>query len=209
MPVGPLSANNHPQPAQQEGSARVPKRAPQAATPVHQSAGTADPVRLSAQEQAQVDQLKARDAAVRQREQAHLAAAGGLGAASYTYQRGPNGVNYAVAGQVQLNTAAGRTPQETIARARTVEAAALAPDDPSGADSVALSQAQQQERAARAELAIERAAASAEQAQDAARAQPPVATGSAPAAGAPAQAATAKRSYGSDKPPDPTISIYA
>ena len=106
---------------------------------------------------AQVDKLKARDAEVRQHEQAHLAAAGGLAlsGASYTYQRGPNGVNYAIGGEVQIDTSPGSTPQETIARARAIAAAALAPADPSGADRAVAAQAGQMEQQARAELAAE------------------------------------------------------
>lgn len=104
---------------------------------------------------AQVDKLKARDAEVRQHEQAHLAAAGGLAlsGASYTYQRGPNGVNYAIGGEVQIDTSPGSTPQETISRARAVAAAALAPADPSGADRAVAAQAAQMEQQARTELA--------------------------------------------------------
>jgi hypothetical protein len=102
-----------------------------------------------------VDQLKARDTEVRQHEQAHLATAGGLAVsgASYTYERGPNGVSYAIGGEVHIDTSPGGTPEETIARARTIQAAALAPADPSGADRSVAAQAQQMETQARAELA--------------------------------------------------------
>ncbi|MES2295401.1 MAG: putative metalloprotease CJM1_0395 family protein [Pseudomonadota bacterium] len=189
MSIGPLTAKPNPPPPAGEGAAR-PARAPSASAP---AAG-------DARAQAQIDQLKARDASVRQREQARLAAAGELGAASYTYERGPNGVNYAVAGQVRLNTAPGRTPQETLARARTIEAAATTPADSSGADSVAATQALQLAQQARAELAIERAARAREQAaDDAARAAQAAAlaeasaavpaAAAAPAAPAPAPAA--------------------
>jgi len=102
-----------------------------------------------------IDQLKARDTEVRQHEQAHMATAGGLAVsgASYTYQRGPNGVSYAIGGEVHIDTSPGGTPEETIARARTIQAAALAPADPSGADRSVAAQAQQMETQARAELA--------------------------------------------------------
>ncbi|NGZ85706.1 putative metalloprotease CJM1_0395 family protein [Duganella aceris] len=102
-----------------------------------------------------VDQLKSRDTEVRQHEQAHLATAGGLAVsgASYTYQRGPNGVSYAIGGEVNIDTSPGGTPEETIARARTIQAAALAPAEPSGADRSVAAQAQQMEAQARAELA--------------------------------------------------------
>jgi hypothetical protein len=110
---------------------------------------------LSEEALAMLDQLKSRDLEVRQHEQAHLAAAGGLATsgASYTYQRGPNGVDYATGGEVNIDTSPGATPQETIERARTIQAAALAPAEPSGADRAVASQAQQMENQARAELA--------------------------------------------------------
>jgi hypothetical protein len=110
------------------------------------------PAVLSADDQAVIVKLKQRDTEVRQHEQAHLAAAGGLAlsGATYTYQRGPDGINYAVGGEVQIDTSAGNTPEETIARARQVVAAALAPADPSGADRAAAAQALQQLQQAQA-----------------------------------------------------------
>lgn len=110
---------------------------------------------LSPEAQAMLQQLKARDLEVRQHEQAHLAAAGGLATsgASYTYQRGPNGVNYAIGGEVSIDTSPGATPEETATRARTIQAAALAPAEPSGPDRAAAAQAQQMEMQARAEMA--------------------------------------------------------
>ncbi|HJV01631.1 MAG TPA: putative metalloprotease CJM1_0395 family protein [Burkholderiaceae bacterium] len=114
---------------------------------------------LTPQALALIDRLKTRDTEVRQHEQAHLAAAGGLAVsgAAYTYQRGPNGVDYAIGGEVHIDTSPGRTPGETITRARTIQAAALAPADPSGPDRAVAAQAQQMEQQARAELAVEAA----------------------------------------------------
>lgn len=111
---------------------------------------------LSPQQLAQVEKLKASDTKVRQHELAHLSAAGGLATSgpTYTYQRGPNGVNYAVGGEVNIDSSPGNTPAETIARARTVQAAALAPADPSGQDRAVAARAQQQEQQARTELAL-------------------------------------------------------
>jgi hypothetical protein len=102
-----------------------------------------------------IDQLKARDLEVRQHEQAHLAAAGGLATSgtSYTYQRGPNGISYAIGGEVGIDTSPGATPEETVQRARTIQAAALAPAEPSGPDRAVAAQAQQMEAQARAEIA--------------------------------------------------------
>lgn len=116
--------------------------------------------RLSPAELQQVEKLKARDRAVRAHEQAHQAAAGGLatGGASYTYQRGPDGVNYAIGGEVPISLSEGRTPEATIDIARTVRAAALAPADPSPQDRAVAAEAGQLEARALAELAAEKSA---------------------------------------------------
>jgi hypothetical protein len=110
----------------------------------------------SAEDQAKIDQLKARDLQVRQHEQAHLAAAGSLATsgATYTYQRGPNGVNYAVGGEVNIDTSPGRTPEETISKARQIQAAALAPADPSGQDRSVAARAGQMAQQAQAEISV-------------------------------------------------------
>lgn len=81
--------------------------------------------------------LKARDQQVRAHEAAHLAAAGGLarGGASYTYQRGPDGVAYAVGGEVSIDTGpVPGNPAATQAKAQQIQAAAMAPADPSAQD---------------------------------------------------------------------------
>ena len=119
------------------------------------AADTGKPGELSPEDAAQVAKLKQIDRQVRQHEQAHMAAAGGLATsgASFTYKKGPDGVNYAVGGEVSISTSPGRTPEETIQRARTVRAAALAPADPSGQDRAVAAQAAKMEMEARMELA--------------------------------------------------------
>lgn len=86
---------------------------------------------------AQLAELKAIDRAVRAHEAAHLAAAGRYATSGpqYTYQRGPDGRRYAVGGEVGIDTSPVRgDPEATIAKARQVEQAALAPAQPSGQD---------------------------------------------------------------------------
>jgi hypothetical protein len=117
--------------------------------------GSAQNKSVASEEQAALDKLKARDRQVRQHEQAHLAAAGGLATsgANYTYERGSDGQNYAVGGEVSIDTSPGRTPEETLSKAQTIRAAALAPADPSGQDRAVAAEASQMAAQASAELA--------------------------------------------------------
>ena len=90
---------------------------------------------LSEDEERLVRDLATRDAEVRAHESAHQAAGGGMvGAASYTYQQGPDGKMYAIGGEVSVSMKVGGTPEETIANARQLAAAAMAAGDPSPQD---------------------------------------------------------------------------
>ncbi|GGY03256.1 hypothetical protein GCM10011289_01940 [Paludibacterium paludis] len=109
---------------------------------------------LTDAQQEQLAKLKARDAEVRQHEAAHMAASGGLaGSPSYTYQRGPDGGQYAIGGEVSISMSPGSTPAETISRARKIRASALAPAEPSGQDRSVAAAANAMEAQARAEQA--------------------------------------------------------
>ncbi|KAA1157645.1 putative metalloprotease CJM1_0395 family protein [Pseudoalteromonas fuliginea] len=107
------------------------------------------------QEQLQIKELKARDTEVRIHEQAHASVGGQYaGSPSYEYQRGPDGTNYAVGGEVQIDVSEiPGDPQATIDKMQTVRAAALAPAEPSGADRSIAADATQKLAAAQAELA--------------------------------------------------------
>ena len=113
-----------------------------------------DQVQLSDKAKALVRSLQARDQQVRAHEQAHLAASGGLATsgASYIYQKGPDGVSYAIGGEVTIDVSPGRTLQDTIARAETIRTAALAPADPSGQDRAVAAAASQMQQHAYAQL---------------------------------------------------------
>ena len=102
-----------------------------------------------------VSELKARDRVVRTHEMAHMAAGAGIvtRGASFSYQTGPDGQRYAVGGEVGINTSPGRTPEETLAKADQIRAAALAPADPSGQDLRVAAEATQMAAEARQELA--------------------------------------------------------
>ncbi len=107
------------------------------------------------QELQQIKELKARDTEVRTHEQAHAAVGGQYaGSPSYEYQRGPDGTNYAVGGEVPIDVGViNGDPQATIDKMQTVRAAALAPAEPSGADRAIATDATQKIAAAQAELA--------------------------------------------------------
>ncbi|WP_409424120.1 putative metalloprotease CJM1_0395 family protein [Pseudoalteromonas sp. RW-H-Ap-1] len=107
------------------------------------------------QELQQIKELKARDTEVRMHEQAHAAVGGQYaGSPSYEYQRGPDGTNYAVGGEVPIDVGViNGDPQATIDKMQTVRAAALAPAEPSSADRAIAADATQKIAAAQAELA--------------------------------------------------------
>ncbi len=97
----------------------------------HPSAG------LSAPDLQILEQLKSRDREVRVHEAAHLAAAGGLATsgATYSYQSGPDGQQYAVGGEVGIDISpVPGNPLATVAKADVIRRAALAPAHPSGQD---------------------------------------------------------------------------
>ncbi len=107
--------------------------------------------------QREIAQLVARDREVRAHEQAHLAAAGGLakgGGASFRYATGPDGRQYAVSGEVDIDTSrVSGDPEATISKARKIRAAAQAPANPSNQDRRVAAHATSMELDARAELA--------------------------------------------------------
>lgn len=67
-----------------------------------------------------VSELKQRDAEVKAHEAAHLAAAGGIatGGASFSYQQGPDGIRYAIGGEVNIDTSGSRRPGRNAAKSR-------------------------------------------------------------------------------------------
>jgi len=112
-----------------------------------------NPNELNDDEKRIVTELQARDTEVRAHEAAHQAAGGGLtGGASFSYQKGPDGRMYAIGGEVSIATKGGSTPQETIANARQVQAAAMAPANPSGQDYAVATSAKVMEMKAQQEL---------------------------------------------------------
>lgn len=131
---------------------------PTSVKPANTQANT-PPTELDNQEKQVVAKLKARDRSVKAHEQAHVAAAGNLviSGPSYTYQKGPDGVNYAIGGQVNIDTSKEPTPEATIQKAQQIRRAALAPAQPSAQDRAIAAKATQLAVEARAELAQEKA----------------------------------------------------
>ncbi|GGY48178.1 hypothetical protein GCM10011297_21370 [Bacterioplanes sanyensis] len=128
--------------------------------PEAEAANEADGSASDAQQQAeikQIQQLKQRDAEVRAHEQAHAAVGGNLaGAASFSYQRGPDGVRYAVGGEVSIDVSkVSGDPQATLEKMERVRRAALAPAEPSAQDRQVAAQAAQLAAEARLEMAAE------------------------------------------------------
>jgi hypothetical protein len=112
---------------------------------------------LSGDELKELTELKARDREVRAHEAAHQAVGGQYaGAMSFTYQRGPDGAQYAVGGEVSIDLSPVQgDPQATIQKMQTVRAAAMAPAEPSGQDRAVAAQAMQILLQAQSELAAE------------------------------------------------------
>lgn len=110
-----------------------------------------------AQDQDVIQQLAQRDREVRAHEQAHAAVGGQLaGSPSYQFERGPDGVSYAVSGEVPISTGeVPGDPEATLANARIVQQAALAPAEPSPQDRQVAAEAAQLQQQAIQEIAAQ------------------------------------------------------
>ncbi|QDX82920.1 hypothetical protein B9N43_10045 [Denitratisoma sp. DHT3] len=106
--------------------------------PQGQGSGKQSPTakELSPEQQRQVRELQQIDRAVRAHEQAHITAGRGVvtSGANFSYAYGPDGKQYAVGGEVSIDTSAERKPEANIDKGRRIQVAALAPADPSPQD---------------------------------------------------------------------------
>lgn len=174
FPSGPVSPR-----VQQTGASAVNPEAPSADARATEASGKAESARdnpeskpsaekqngdaqknpqgLSDGDLQQLTELKARDREVRAHEAAHQAVGGQYaGAVSYTYQRGPDGAQYAVGGEVSIDLSPVQgDPQATVDKMRIVRAAAMAPAEPSAQDRAVAAQAMQIMLQAQSELAVE------------------------------------------------------
>jgi hypothetical protein len=109
-------------------------------------------------EQQQISELKSRDREVRAHEQAHASVGGQYTTSpTFTFERGPDGVSYAIAGQVQIDMS--EVPgdlQASINKLETVRAAALAPAEPSSVDRQVATEASRRISQLRADLQTQR-----------------------------------------------------
>jgi hypothetical protein len=115
-----------------------------------------DAANLTAEDKDKVAKLVKRDLEVRVHEQAHIMAGGALvrGGASFQYQTGPDGKQYATGGEVSIDTSAvDGDPRATIRKAQQIQKAALAPASPSGQDRAVAAEAAAMALMAQRELA--------------------------------------------------------
>jgi len=129
--------------------------APENQTKENQDGEKVDANGLTEQERRKVEQLKQRDREVKEHERAHASVGGGIaGQPTFKFTTGPDGKQYAVAGEVQIDTSAVRgNPQATIRKLEQVKRAALAPSNPSSQDRRVAARAEASITAARQELA--------------------------------------------------------
>jgi len=110
---------------------------------------------LTPEQLKELTELKARDREVRAHEAAHQSTGGQYaGSMSFTYERGPDGAQYAVGGEVPIDVSpVAGDPQATIEKMRVVRSAAMAPAQPSSQDRAVAAQAMQTMLQAQAEMA--------------------------------------------------------
>ncbi|MBQ8708695.1 MAG: hypothetical protein IJ523_11465 [Succinivibrionaceae bacterium] len=109
--------------------------------------------RLTDEEQAKVEQMKARDREVQVHEKQHKATGGQYASQpSYTREKGPDGKDYIVDGEVSISVSEESTPEKTVAKMKQVYAAALAPAEPSGQDRKVAAEAKSIQHKAEAQI---------------------------------------------------------
>ena len=145
----PYSYGNNPNEKLNDNSQKTDESKP-SKTDTNNSQGS-----LTDEELKEIDSLKKRDAEVKAHEQAHVAVGGQYaGSASFEYQTGPDGVRYAVGGEVPIDVSEIQDdPEATVTKMGIVQKAALAPVSPSAADRAIASTASMKEMEARSEIA--------------------------------------------------------
>ncbi len=146
---------------------------------------------MSRAEELLLSELRQADTEVRAHEQAHLTAAGAYARSgpSFQYRQGPDGQEYAVAGEVSIDTGKESDPAKTIQKMEVVRAAALAPASPSSQDLRVAAAASSAIADAEAEVQLQQLAT-----EEAARKQGVAAQGAAAGAAAGAEASSSNGS---------------
>ncbi len=111
----------------------------------------------STAEQRRLQQLKNRDREVKAHELAHVSVGGRYvtSGARFSYEKGPNGQLYAVAGEVGINTSeVPGDPRATLLKAQVIARAALAPANPSAQDRNVAAQATAMMQQAKVDIAV-------------------------------------------------------
>lgn len=100
------------------------------------AAMSAKPPELTPEQRRQIQALARIDREVRAHEAAHLRAGAGVvtSGAQFSYTYGPDGKQYAVTGEVGIDTSPERKPEDNIDKGQRIQIAALAPADPSPQD---------------------------------------------------------------------------
>ncbi|WP_165672490.1 putative metalloprotease CJM1_0395 family protein [Metapseudomonas otitidis] len=110
---------------------------------------------LTQEERERVSELISIDRKVRAHEQAHASVGGRYASAPrYDFERGPDGLAYAVGGEVRIDSSpVANDPEATLIKMDIVQRAALAPVDPSAEDRQVAARAAGYAAEARVELA--------------------------------------------------------
>ena len=143
-------------PVRQADTSQSNPSADTSATP-EKTIAAQDEASLRREEQRLVQALAARDREVHAHESAHVAVGRQyvVSGPSYTYQQGPNGRQYAIGGEVQLDVSAEAEANATLNKAEIVRRAALAPVEPSAQDRLVAARATQLAAQARLAIAVE------------------------------------------------------
>lgn len=122
---------------------------------------------FSPSELRRIAELERIDTEVKAHEQAHINAGRGLitSAPSYAYTYGPDGKQYAISGEVGIDTSPEQEAQANIDKGQRIQDTALAPADPSPQDYQVAATGKQLEQQGRSDLSAEQLAA-AEAARD-------------------------------------------
>jgi hypothetical protein len=156
------------QPSTAQAASRQTEKPQASTTESDNKDNKTDNTQADQQQRAQIAELANRDREVRAHELAHVSVGGRYaGAASFSYERGPDGRLYATGGEVSIDASAvPNDPQATLEKATVIQRAALAPADPSNTDRRVAAEAAALAAQARIEISTQRSAESSDAAPD-------------------------------------------